>query len=77
MVWVPTPAVVGLNIPNDASVIPFPDHVPPGVAAVNVTGLPFEQKGPAGLMVELNELLIYTSVLAVAVHPLDEVTVTV
>jgi len=58
MVCVPGPALVGLNTPRLASVIPLPDHVPPGVAAVNVTGLPFEQKGPAGVIVELNELLI-------------------
>ena len=32
-------------------VIPFPLHIPPGSAAVKLTGVALEQKGPAGLIV--------------------------
>ena len=35
----PIPATDGLKIPFAGSVIPVPDHVPPGVEAVKVTAL--------------------------------------
>lgn len=50
---VPTPADVGLKVPVVLLIMPVPDHVPPAVAADNVTEAAFAQKGPAGAMVAL------------------------
>jgi hypothetical protein len=74
IVQVPTPAVTGLNTPVDAFVIPVPLHVPPAVAAVSVTEVPFEQKGPAGLIVASGVATVIV-VVFVSVQPLPAVTV--
>ena len=49
--WLPTPAVVGLNVPVVPFVIPIPVHVPPGLTAVKLTLDAFEQNGPAWVIV--------------------------
>jgi hypothetical protein len=48
IVYVPTPAVAGLNIP--AAEVPGPDQEPPLLTAVSCTDGEDEQKGPAGLI---------------------------
>ena len=47
----PGPAVAGLNVPVVPFVIPVPDQVPPGSAAVKFTAGSVWQKGPAGEIV--------------------------
>jgi hypothetical protein len=49
--WLPAPAVAGSKVPFTASVIPFPLHVPPPVAATKFTGTSVIQIGQAGEMV--------------------------
>jgi hypothetical protein len=50
IVLLPICATEGSNDPVAAFTIPLPDHVPPGLAAVNVTIASFAQKGPAALI---------------------------
>ena len=58
---VPAPAEDGSKVPAKGSVIPPPDHVPPGSTAVNVTGILLSQNGPAGAIVASKLELICTS----------------
>jgi hypothetical protein len=46
----PAPETVGSNKPVVVFTIPVPDQFPPGFAETSVTGAPFEQKGPAGVI---------------------------
>ena len=52
MVLLPTVANEGSNAPVAGLVIPVPDHVPPGLTEDKITGEPFSQYGPFGLIVE-------------------------
>ena len=47
----PTPATAGSNTPLVGSVIPVPDHVPPGVAALKFMGEPLKHSELTGLIV--------------------------
>ncbi len=49
--WFPTPATAGSKAPVAPLVIPVPDQVPPGSAAVKITDGAFTQNGPAGVIV--------------------------
>jgi len=51
IVYVPGPTKDGANVPLFESVIPVPDHVPPGSAALKFNGGFVSQKGPAGVIV--------------------------
>ena len=51
MVWVPAPAVEGLNVPKLALVIPVPLQVPPPVAADKLIEASAVQNGPVAVMV--------------------------
>jgi hypothetical protein len=78
IVWVPAPATEGLNVPAVAFVMPFPDHVPPGDAAVKLTAGERIQKGPAAVMVEFAMALpLATVTVPVATQPVASVTDTV
>lgn len=64
----PAPETLGSNNPLEAFTIPVPDQVPPGLVAERETAVPFEQKGPAGVIaVEVPEFKT-TVVDAAAVH---------
>ena len=70
MVKVPTPAVVGLNVPVAALVIPVPLQVPPGSTAAMFIAADDWQNGPAGEMVGLNKLFtVMVKVCGVPLHP--------
>jgi hypothetical protein len=55
--------------------MPVPLHVPPAVAAVNVTAAAFEQKGPAAVIVAFGAVPTAIVVVFVSVQPFPAVTV--
>ena len=65
---VPTPATAGSNAPVDGFVIPVPDQVPPGSAAVKITDAAFAQNGPAAVIVALAPLVIVMSKVELVGH---------
>lgn len=65
MVCFPGPAKDGLNIPLIASVIPIPDHVPPPIEALKVTGKSVSLNGPAGIIAKVDTGFTVTVAIAV------------
>ena len=63
----PDPATEGSKTPLLGSVIPVPDHTPPGDAAERVIGFSLLQKGPTLLIVASNALV--TLIIVEAVFP--------
>jgi hypothetical protein len=55
--------------------MPVPLHVPPAVAAVNVTAAAFEQKGPAAAIVAFGGGATIITVVLESLQPLPAVTV--
>ena len=77
MVCVPGKAIVGSKVPSTGSVIPFPDQVPPGSAAVRLIAFAVSQKGPTGLIVAFADVAPSVTVtVPKEVHPLLSVTET-
>ena len=66
MVCDPTPAIAGSNAPVAGFVIPGPDHVPPGFAAVKTVAAALAQNGPAAVIVAFAEDVIVISKVDVA-----------
>ena len=67
---VPTPDEEGVNVPATESVIPVPDHIPPGLAALKLNATLPSQTDATSVMVASVDALTDTVETAVPVQPL-------